>query len=49
MLAYVIAVKYCQAYDIRRTESQNLNASLLVLQLFLANPMKPGDSSRIKM
>ena len=33
----------------RRTKSQNLNVSRLVLQLSLLNPMKPGVKSRMKM
>ena len=35
--------------NIRRTKSPNLNVSLLVLELSLSNPMKPGVKSRMKM
>ena len=35
--------------DARRTKSQNLNDSRLVLQLSLSNPLKPGVKSRMKM
>ena len=40
---------YCKISNIRRTESQNLNVSRLILQLSLPNPMKPGVKSRMKM
>ena len=33
---------YRQVYDIRRTKSQNLNVSRLVLQLYLRNLLKAG-------
>ena len=33
---------YRKISDIRRTKTQNLNDSRLVLQLFWPNPMKPG-------
>ena len=41
--------KYRKISNIRRTKSQNLNVSRLVLQLSLSNPMKPGVKSRMKM
>ena len=40
---------YRKISNIRRTKSQNLNVSQLVLQLSLLNPMKPGVKSRMKM
>ena len=44
---------YWQTYrkisNIRRTKSQTLNVSRLVLQLSLPNPMKPGVKSKMKM
>ena len=40
---------YRKISNIRRTKSQNLNVSRLVLQLFSPNPMKPGVKSRMKM
>ena len=40
---------YRKISNIRRTESPNWNASRLVLQLPLPNPMKPGVESRMKM
>ena len=39
---------YCQSSNIS-TKSQNLNASHLILQLSLLNPLKPGVKSRMKM
>ena len=41
--------KYRKIYNIRGTESPNLNDSRLVVQLSLPNPMKPGVKSRMKM
>ena len=41
--------QYRKIANIRRTESQNLTVSRLVLQLYLPNPMKPGVKSRMKM
>ena len=35
--------------NIRRTKSQNLNVSRLVLELSLPNPLKPDVKSRMKM
>ena len=35
--------------NIRRTKSQNLNDSCLVMQLSLPNPLKSGVKSRMKM
>ena len=40
---------YRQASYIRRTESQNVNVSRLILQLSLPNPLKPGAKSLIKI
>ena len=40
---------YRQVSNIRRTKSQNLNVSCLVLQLSLHNLLKPGVYSRMKM
>ena len=40
---------YRKISNIRRTESLNLIASRLVLQLSLPDPMKPGVKSRMKM
>ena len=40
---------YRKISNIRRTKSQNLNDSHLVLQLSLPNPIKPGVKSRMKM
>ena len=42
-------VSYCQTSNISCTKSQNINASCLVLQLSLPNPLKPGIKLRIKM
>ena len=40
---------YCKISNIRRTKSQNLTDSRLVLQLCLSNPLKPSVKSRMKM
>ena len=40
---------YSKISNTRRTTSQNLNVSRLVLQLFLPNLLVPGDKSRMKM
>ena len=40
---------YREVSNIRRTKSQNLNASRLVLKLSLPNPLKPGVKLRMKM
>ena len=40
---------YCQTFNIRRTYSQNLNVSHLVLQMSLPDLLKPGVKSRMKM
>ena len=42
-------IHYRQISNISRTKYQNLNVSLLVLQLSLRNPSKPGVKSRMKM
>ena len=44
-----ISPHYRQISDIRRTKLQNLDASRLVLQLDLCNPLKPYDNSTMKM
>ena len=41
--------QYRKICNIRRTESQKLNASRLGLQLSLRNILKPGVKSRMKM
>ena len=41
--------QYRKVSNIRRTKSQYLNDSRLVLQLSLPNPYKPGVKSRMKM
>ena len=38
-----------KTFNTRRTNSQNLNFSPLVLQLYLPNPLKRGFKSRMKM
>ena len=40
---------YRKVSNIRRTKSQNLNDSHLVLKSSLPNPLKPGVKSRMKM
>ena len=40
---------YRKIYNIRRTKSQNLSDSHLVLQSPLPNPLKPGIKSIMKM
>ena len=40
---------YRKVSNIRRTKSQNSNASRLILQLSLPNPLKPGVKLRMKM
>ena len=40
---------YRQFSNIRRTQSQNINVSRLVLLLYLPNPLKPGVKLRMKM
>ena len=47
--AHGIDLHYRQFSDIRRTQSQNINVSRLVLQLSLPNPLKPGVKLRMKM
>ena len=42
-------MEYRKLSNIRRTKSQNLNDSRLVLQLPLSNPLEPGVKSRMKM
>ena len=42
-------VTYRKITNIRRTKSQNLNDSRIVLQLSLSNPLTPGVKSRMKM
>ena len=43
------AFDYGEAFDIRRTESQNLKVPRLGLQLSLRNILKPGVKPRMKM
>ena len=43
------STSYRQFSNIRRTLSQNINVSRLVLQLFLPNPLKPGVKLSMKM
>ena len=40
---------YRKVSNIRRTKSQNLSDCRLILQLPLANPLKPGVKLRTKM
>ena len=40
---------YSKTCNMRRTKSQNINVSRLVLQLTLPNPLKPGVKSRMKI
>ena len=40
---------YRKVSNIRRTKSQNLNASRLILELSLPIPLKPGVKLRMKM
>ena len=42
-------VKYRQVSNIRRTKSQHLKDSRIVLRLSLPNPLKPDVKSRMKM
>ena len=42
-------LNYRRFSNISRTQSQNINASHLVLQLYLPNPLKPGVKLRMKM
>ena len=49
-LALVQRIDYCQTTNIRRTKSQNLNVSRLVLRFSLPNPaLMPCVQSRMKM
>ena len=45
----MIYYAYRQISNIRRTKSQTLNVSCLVLLLSLSNPLKPDIKSTIKM
>ena len=45
----VVSHTYHQTYSWRRTKSQHLNVSRLVLQLSLPNPLVSGVKSRMKM
>ena len=40
---------YRKVSNIRRTKSQNSNASRLILEFSLPNPLKPGVKLRMKM
>ena len=42
-------ITYRQISNTKRTKSQTLNVSCLVLQLSLSNPLRPGIKSRMKM
>ena len=44
-----LKITYRKVSNIRRTKSQNLNDSHLVLKSSLPNPLKPGVKSRMKM
>ena len=46
---WVFQRKYRSVSNIRRTKSENLGDCRLVLQLPLANPVKPGVKLRMKM
>ena len=46
---HCVTNEYRKLFDIRRSKSQNLHESRLVLQLSLPNPLKPGAKSRLKM
>ena len=35
-------IMYRQIFNLKRTQSQNIDVSRLVLQLFLLNPLKQG-------
>ena len=43
------APRYRKVSNIRRTKTENLNASRLILLLSLPNPLKPGIELRMKM
>ena len=49
MLWSVLWYKYRKISNIRRTKSENLSDCRLVLQLPLANPLKPSVKLRLKM
>ena len=44
-----LKITHRKIFNIRRTKSQNLNDSRLVLLLPLPNPLKPSVKSRMKM
>ena len=46
---FMYIVEYRKVSNIRRTKSQNLNASRLILLLSLPNPLKPGVKLSMKM
>ena len=46
---HIIYIYTAKSLILRRTKSPNVNASRLVLQLSLPDPMKPGVKSRMKM
>ena len=45
----VSLTNYRKVSNIRRTKTENLNASRLILLLSLPNPLKPGIELRMKM
>ena len=49
ILLWFLMLTYRKIYNIRRTNSPNVNVSRLHLQLSLPNPMKPSVKSRMKM
>ena len=48
-MAFQVNLGYREISNIRHTESENLSDCRLVLQLPLANPLKPGVKLRTKM
>ena len=46
---YEMKCTYRQVFNIRRTKSQHLKDSRIVLPLSLPNPLKPEFKSRMKM
>ena len=42
-------LKYRKVFNIRHNKSKNLSDCRLVLQMHLANPLKPGIKLRMKM
>ena len=46
---FCLFMNYRQISNIRRTKSEHLDVSRLVLQLSLPNPLKAGIKSRMKL